>query len=149
MWGSFAYAKIKAVQATRQEYGEGTVELLEGGSHASGNDIDLGYDPKTRKHRRAEGGEFFAVVNKRNSRRYRNVIPDVINSFNDGTFADKYQKTSQVMDGMAVKVIQSGTDVSLLERKVEEIRKQGERQVYADGDSIIIRYKNLTQRIRK
>ncbi|HJJ80002.1 MAG TPA: hypothetical protein O0X74_04430, partial [Methanocorpusculum sp.] len=29
------------------------------------NDIDMGYNPKTRKHRRAEGGEFFAVINKR------------------------------------------------------------------------------------
>lgn len=149
MWGSFAYAKVKAVQATKQEYGEGTVELLEGGSHASGNDIDLGYDKRTRKHRRAEGGEYFAVVNKRNSRKYRNIIPDVINSFNDGTFADKYQKTSEVMGGMAINVMRSSTDVSHLERKVDEICKQGERQVYTDGENIVIRYKNLTQRIRK
>lgn len=149
MWGSFAYAKIKAVQATKQEYGEGTVELLEGGSHASGNDIDLGYDKRRRKHRRAEGGEYFAVVNKRNSRKYRNIIPDVINSFNDGTFADKYQKTNEVMGGMAVNVMRSSTDVSHLERKVDEICKQGERQVYTDGENIVIRYKNLTQRIRK
>jgi hypothetical protein len=41
MWGSFAAAKIKAAQMTEQ-YGEGTVELLHGGSHQSGNDIDLG-----------------------------------------------------------------------------------------------------------
>jgi len=149
MWGSFAYAKIKAVQATKQEYGEGTVELLEGGSHASGNDIDLGYDKRTRKHRRAEGGEYFAVVNKRNSRKFRNIIPDVINSFNDGTFADKYQKTSEVMGGMAVNVMRSSTDVSHLERKVDEICRQGERQVYTDGENVIVRYKNLTQRIRK
>lgn len=149
MWGSFAYAKVKAVQATKQEYGEGTVELLEGGSHASGNDIDLGYDKRTKKHRRAEGGEYFAVVNKRNSRKYRNIIPDVINSFNDGTFADKYQKTSEVMGGMAINVMRSSTDVSHLERKVDEICKQGERQVYTDGENIVIRYKNLTQRIRK
>ena len=148
MWSSFAYAKVKAVQATKQEYGEGTVELLEGGSHASGHDIDLGYDRRKRRHRRAEGGEFFAIVNKRNSRKYRNVIPDVINSFNDGTFADKYQKTSQVMDRLAVS-IGAGTDVSRLEKEVKAIREQGERQVYIDGDSTVIRYKNLTQRIKR
>ena len=149
MWGSFAYSKIKAVEATKQEYGEGTVELLEGGSHASGNDIDLGYDPKKRKHRRAEGGEYFAVVNRRNSRKYRNVIPDVIKSFNDGTFAEKYQKANAVMDGTAVNVISSTTDISGLERKVEAIRKQGEKQIFTDGEYIIIRNKNLIQRIKK
>ena len=41
MWGSFAAAKIKAAQVTSQseEYGEGGIEFLEGGSHASGNDM--------------------------------------------------------------------------------------------------------------
>ena len=71
MWGSFAAAKIKAAQLTKQNteaYGEGTVELLQGGSHQSGNDIDLGRKPNGTR-RRAEGGEFFAVINKRNSRR--------------------------------------------------------------------------------
>ena len=89
MWASFAAAKIKAAQVTRNEqYGEGTVELLQGGSHASGHDIDLGTKPDGTR-RRAEGGEYFAVINKRNSRRYNSIIPDVINSFNNGTFADR------------------------------------------------------------
>lgn len=149
MWGSFLYSKQKALSLTKQEYGEGTVELLEGGSHASGNDIDLGYDKRKKKHRRAEGGEFFAVVNKRNSRKYRNVIPDVIKSFNDGTFAEKYQKTSQVMDGMAVNMFGEKTDVSVLEKNVKAIRQQGEKQVFYDGDCVVVRYKNLTQRIRR
>ena len=47
MWGSFAMAKIKAAQVAGQteQYGQGTVELLQGGSHASGHDIDLGTKP--------------------------------------------------------------------------------------------------------
>lgn len=152
MWGSFAVAKVKAAQVAKQsseEYGEGTVELLEGGSHASGHDIDLGYDKRRRKQRRAEGGEYFAIINKRNSAKYRNVIPDVIKSFNDGTFAEKYQRASDAMDGMAVTMIGAGTDVSVLEKNVKAIRQQGERQVYNDGENIVIRYKNLTQKIRK
>lgn len=149
MWGSFAFAKIKAVQATKQEYGEGTVELLEGGSHASGNDIDLGYDRKKRKHRRAEGGEYFAIINRRNSRRYRDVIPDVIKSFNDGTFAEKYQKANTMMDGVAINVMGSRTDVSAIEKNVKAIKEQGDRQVYNDGEGMVIRYKNLTQKIVK
>ena len=142
MWGSFAYAKVKAFQeASSVQYGEGTVELLEGGSHASGNDIDLGRK-KDGTRRRAEGGEFFAVINKRNSRKYKDVIPDVINSFNDGTFADKYAKMTEMSLAFA------GADLSTLERDVSAIRKQGEesRMIGADG-RMTIRYKNVVRRV--
>lgn len=147
MWGTFAAAKVKAAQVAGQseQYGEGTVELLDGGSHASGNDIDLGYNKKTRRRRRAEGGEYFAVINKRNSRKFRDVIPDVINSFNDGTFADKYQKANALMNGYAVNMIGSGTDISKLERDVTAIRKQGDEVRYIDNEGrVVVKYKNLT-----
>lgn len=151
MWGAFAAAKIKAAQVTQQteQYGDGTVELLQGGSHASGNDIDLG-TKRNGTRRRAEGGEFFAVINKRNSRRYRNVIPDVINSFNDGTFAARYQRANTAMAGYAVGMIGSGTtDVSALERDVAAIRKQGDETRFVDGQgNTVIRYKNLTRKIK-
>lgn len=150
MWGSFAAAKIKAAQITRgtEEYGHGTVELLEGGSHASGNDIDLG-TKKDGTRRRAEGGEFFAIINKKNSRRYRHVIPDVINSFNNGTFADRYQRANAAMAGYAVTMIGAGkTDVSGIERDVSAIRKQGDETRYTDGHgNTVVRYKNLTRKI--
>ena len=44
MWTSFGIAKVKARQVTTQseKYGEGGFEFLEGGSHASGNDINIG-----------------------------------------------------------------------------------------------------------
>lgn len=151
MWGSFAAAKIKAAQATRQEkYGEGTVELLEGGSHASGHDIDLGTKPDGTR-RRAEGGEFFAVINRRSSRRYRSVIPEVINALNDGTFADKYTRASAQMAGYAVGMFGGqNTDVSGLERDVAAIRKQGAESRYIDGQgNMVIKYKNLTRKIIK
>lgn len=147
MWGTFAAAKVKAAQVAGQseQYGEGTVELLDGGSHASGNDIDMGYNKRTRKHRRAEGGEFFAIINKRNSRKFRDIIPDVINSFNDGTFADKYQKANETMAGYAVNMIGGGTDVTNLERDVKAIRKQGDEVRYIDSQGrVVVKYKNLT-----
>ena len=152
MWATFAAAKIKAVQVSKQnteQYGDGTVELLQGGSHASGNDIDLG-TKRDGTRRRAEGGEFFAVINKRNSRRFRDVIPDVINSFNNGTFADRYQRANAAMAGYAVGMIGGGTtDVSGLERDVAAIRKQGDQIQYVDGQgNTIIRYKNLTRKIK-
>ena len=133
---------MKARSLAKQEFGEGTVELLEGGSHASGNDIDLGYDKKTHKYRRAEGGEFFAVINKKESRRHRNLIPDVINSLNDGTFTQKYQRANDALGGI---IIQSGTDVSRLEKDVHAIKKQGEEMRFVDNEGkIIVKYKNLT-----
>lgn len=150
MWASFAGAKIKAAQVTQTEqYGDGTVELLQGGSHASGNDIDLG-TKRDGTRRRAEGGEFFAVINKRNSRRFRDVIPDVINSFNNGTFADRYERANATMAGYAVNMVGAGaTDVSGLERDVAAIRQQGDRMQYVDGNgNTIIRYKNLTRKIK-
>ena len=151
MWGSFAYSKVKAAQVTRQteEYGEGTVELLRGGSHASGHDIDLG-TKKDGTRRRAEGGEFFAIINKRNSRRYRDIIPDVINSLNDGSFADRYQRANKTMAGYAVGMIGGGTtDVSQLEKEVRQIREQGEKGQYTDGSGyVVVTYKNLTRKIK-
>ena len=143
MFGAFTAAKIKAYQVANKtsEYGEGTVELLEGGSHASGNDIDMGYDKKTRRHRRAEGGEYFAIINKRQSAKHRKLIPDVINSLNDGTFTEKYQRATDALGG----IIYAGTDISNLERDVHAMRKQGEEVRFVDAEGrVIIKYKNLT-----
>lgn len=151
MWGSFLASKIKAAQVAKQEtYGDGTVELLNGGSHASGHDIDLGTKADGTR-RRAEGGEYFAVINKRNSRRFGSLIPDVINAFNDGTFADKYQRANADMSGVALAMVGAkSTDVSNLERGVEAIRKQGERTRYVDGNGNTIEvYKNVTRKILK
>lgn len=144
MWGSFAYSKIKAAQVASESYGEGTVELLQGGSHASGRDIDLGTKPDGTR-RRAEGGEFFAVINKRNSRRYRNVIPDLINSINDGTL----ERYLSAFNGSNLNVAISGNndDLKGLGKDVRAIREQGERREVADGKGRIIYYKNVKRRV--
>lgn len=152
MWGSFAVAKVKAAQVAgtgkSEQYGDGTIELLEGGSHASGKDIDLGVK-KDGTRRRAEGGEYFAVINKRNSRKFRDVIPDVINSFNDGSFADKYQRANAQMSGYALNYVGGGTDVTQLQRDVKAIREQGDEVRYVDAKgNMIVRYKNLTRKIK-
>ena len=146
MWGSFLAAKIKAAEVTKQgteQYGEGTVELLEGGSHQSGNDIDLGRKTDGTR-RRAEGGEFFAVINKRNSRKYRNIIPDVIHSLNAGTFESKYLHAYDGAEGLAINVEQGGnTDLRGLSSDVRAIREQGDRRSYTDSRGTHSIYKNL------
>ena len=151
MWVSFAATKIKAATMTAsgksEQYGEGTVELLQGGSHQSGNDIDLGTKPDGTR-RRAEGGEFFAVINKRNSRRFRKVIPDVIRSFNDGSFIRKY---SRMYENAAGDVFINGganIDLSKIERDLSAIRKGSRKRYYTDGKGrTVVAYKNLTRRI--
>lgn len=150
MWGSFAASKIKAAQLTKQtgteSYGEGTVELLQGGSHKSGNDVDLGRK-KDGTRRRAEGGEFFAVINKRNSRRYRKVIPDVIHSLNDGSFAEKYLKAYDGANGLTLNVAGSNPDLRQLSADVSAIREQNRRRFYMDASGkTITEYKNLKRK---
>lgn len=155
MWGSFAAAKIKAAQLSKsanaggsESYGDGTVEMLAGGSHQSGDDVDLGTKPDGTR-RRAEGGEFFAVINKRNSRRFRRIIPDVINSLNRGTFAQKYLNAYNT-DGVNVTVQQNNApDLRDLKDDVREIKEQNRRRRYVDGNGYVIEvYKNLTRKIK-
>lgn len=155
MWGSFAAAKIKAAQLSKsanaegsESYGDGTVELLAGGSHQSGDDVDLGTKPDGTR-RRAEGGEFFAVINKRNSRRFRRLIPDVINSLNRGTFPQKYLNAYNT-DGINITVQQNNApDLRDLKDDVREIKEQNRRRRYVDGNGNVIEvYKNLTRKIK-
>lgn len=149
MWGAFAAAKIKAAQVTRgtEKYGEGTVELLSGGSHASGNDIDLGMKTDGTR-RRAEGGEFFAVINKRNSRKYRKVIPDVIRSINNDTFASKYLNANGKMAGALINIQNTNsTDLRQLQDDVRAIKKASEKQTYIDARGYMVQINGTNKRI--
>ena len=149
MWASFAASKVIAATLTKssgaqdasETYGDGTVELLQGGSHQSGHDIDLGRKPDGTR-RRAEGGEFFAVINKRNSRRFRRVIPDVINSLNDGSFAAKYMH-SYDSTGLTVNV-DAADNLDGLKSDVKRIRETAETRNYIDAEGHnVLEYKNL------
>lgn len=149
MWGSFAASKIKAAQlAKTQTYGDGGVELLQGGSHQSGNDIDFGTRPDGTR-RRAEGGEFFAVINKRNSRRFRHLIPDIVHSLNNGTFPAKYMNAYATGDGLTLNIGGNSPDLRALSDDVREIKEQNKRRVYVDANGNIIEvYKNLRRKIK-
>lgn len=150
--GSFAVAKLKAIQAAKTKtYGEGGYEFLEGGSHQSGHDINLGIGPDG-SNLRAEGGEYFAVINKRNSRKYGSEIPGIVNALNSGMFEDKYIKTSDAMGLMGrmgvVGNVGESVDLSAVESGVSEIVRQGERSWSVEGGYRVMRYKNLTRRVR-
>ena len=145
MWASFAASKIKARQVAKAEdttYGEGGMEFLDGGSHQSGNDVDLGTTPDGRR-RRAEGGEAFAIINKTSTRKYRKALPAIIKSINQGTFEKKYIGAFS-NDGVTISVNGTAFDSQQLEKDVKEIKEQGKHRYMLDGNGRIIeRYKNL------
>lgn len=151
MLGAWGSAKISALNQIRStKYREGGVMLLEGGSHESGHDVNLGIGPDG-SNLRAEGGEYFAVINKRNSRKYGSEIPAVVNALNSGMFEDRYIKTSDAV-GLLPRIIRadngSEVDLSAVESGVGQLVKQGETSYNVVGDYMEIRYKNLTRRVR-
>lgn len=156
MWGAFAYAKVKAYQSANKtlRFREGGVMLLEGGSHESGHDVNLGIGPDG-SNLRAEGGEYFAVINKRNSRRYGREIPGIVNALNSGVFEDRYIKTSDAAGlvgavGAMSAATESGrgVDLSAVEKGVGELVRQGESRWAVEGDYRVERYKNLVRRVK-
>lgn len=152
MWTSFATAKVKAKQVTASqsdEYGEGGLEFLEGGSHASGNDIDLGVKNKKKHRMKAEGGEALAIINKNKTRKYRKILPDVINSLNKGIFEDKYANAFNRDADADIFINQSNADLHKIENSLDKIIKQNGEKIFVDGQGrTIIRNGNLTKIIR-
>lgn len=150
MWGSFVAAKIKARQVTAtQEYGEGGFEVLEGGSHASGHDIDLGTTNKKGKRMKAEGGEALAIINKRNTRKYKRVLPDIVESLNKGIFEEKYITAFSAGDAVIIAQRQqsSGVNLSVIEETLGDIKKQGDTRYYYGNNGEVIEVKGNVKRI--
>ena len=153
MWTSFAVAKVKAAQVTKaasQEYGEGGFEVLEGGSHASGNDIDLQTKNSKGKNMRAEGGEAMAIINKRSTRRYRRMLPALVDSINKGTFEEKFSRAFETGEQLSQNVTyqQQIVDLSQLEEDVKALKRNSEHQYYAMPDgSYIEKKRNVLRRM--
>lgn len=153
MWTSFAIAKVRAAQVTKsasQEYGEGGFEILEGGSHASGNDIDLQTKNSRGKNMRAEGGEAMAIINRRSTRRYRRMLPTLVDSINKGTFEEKFSRAFKTGEELSQNVVfnQQLVDLSQLEEDVRALKRNSEQQFYMMPDGTFVeRRRNVLRRI--
>jgi hypothetical protein len=153
MWTSFAVAKVRAAQVTKsasQEYGEGGFEILEGGSHASGNDIDLQTKNSRGKNMRAEGGEAMAIINRRSTRRYRRMLPTLVDSINKGTFEEKFSRAFKTGEELSQNVVfnQQLIDLSQLEEDVRALKRNSEQQFYMMPDGTFVeRRRNVLRRI--
>lgn len=145
MWGSFAFSKVKAAQSTApaKTYGDGGLEFLEGGSHASGNDIALGTTADGRD-RRVEGGETLAIINKRKTGKYKKILPGLISSLNKGTFEQTYLNGAEQTANMQMNVSPHMANLSKIEAGINAIIEQGAKREYTDakGNQVKI-YKNL------
>ena len=75
-----------------------------------------------------------------------------MNALNSGMFEDRYIKTSDAVGMMGnvglVGNVGEAVDLSAVEAGVGELVKQGETSYSVEGEYKVIRYKNLTRRVK-
>lgn len=149
--GMFAAGKASAKAAASQNYGSGGFELLQGGSHASGNDIDLGVNNRHNRRMRAEGGESMAIFSRRATKRYSEVLPDLVASINKGNFEEQYSQSFVLPDEVKLGIGKERyVNLSKIESSLDQLTSQGAEQysVMPDG-TVIIKKGNVTKIIKK
>lgn len=156
MWGMFAYAKIKASQVanTSSVYGEGGYELAVGGSHASGHDIHTNIQTKSGRQMVIEGGEGVGILSRKAVNQYGDLIPQVIDSFNDGSFGVSgmgYDDISAINNAkyakevLSLQPIMNRVDLSTIEGLISVlISKQTGMPIVLQDGSLLERKGNKT-----
>lgn len=154
MWGSFAAAKIRASQIAQQtqDYGHGGIEFMQGGSHASGNDIPLGVKNSRGRGMKVEGGEAVAVINKRSTAKYRKSLPAVVKSINKGTFEETFSNAFSSGTVLAPQFNSTKSveiDLSRIEAELSAIRERNETQYLQAPDGTVTVITRNTRRTIK
>jgi hypothetical protein len=98
---------------------------------------------------RAEGGEALAIINKKRTRQYRDILPGIIESLNKGTFEQSYMQSFATPVSLQLASAGQTTDLSKLERDVTRIKEELGRKYYSEPDRVIIKEGNLTRVILK
>jgi hypothetical protein len=99
---------------------------------------------------RAEGGEAMAIINKRSTRRYRRMLPALVDSINKGTFEEKFSRAFETGEQLSQNVTyqQQIVDLSQLEEDVKALKRNSEHQYYAMPDgSYIEKKRNVLRRM--
>lgn len=158
MWGSFIASKVQAANLTKKAYGDGGYEEFDyGGSHQSGNDIQLGIT-KDGKDRRVERGETMAIFNKRSVSKYGSRLKEMVSDINRGNL-EKYIEDQQRSGSVEIQnnihkeiipIFAPSNDMRNVESELVKIRKQNEvkgAQYFTDKNGNVIKvYKNVTSR---
>lgn len=144
MFGAFTAAKIQAASLAKKEFSEGGIEFIGGGSHASGNDTYLGFQSEG-KPAFAEKGEAHMITTPKATRKYKHILPALIDSLNKGDFESRFMgeraPTIAVSQGSSV-------NTRKMENELTTIRKQGETKIYQEGGYTVRKRKNITTRIK-
>lgn len=150
MWGVFAASKIRALQLTKKTFGGGGLEILGGGSHASGNDTYLGFQ-SSGKPAYGERNEAVAIIPVKSTKKYMSdgTLPDVIGSLIKGTFHSDYQRKMSSgfanSDNLSIYAQGYSLDMSATNDHLGRISKNTEQHYQVgQGGKIVRRYKNLT-----
>lgn len=148
MIGSFVGFKIAAANASKRQYGEGDLQVLRGGSHASGNDIPLGTTDKQGRHEHAEGGEARMILSKSATSKYRSILPEIFQALKQKDFENQFQRIGNASAGIPLIVnVGGGNSISTgrMERTLDLIHRQGQEKTIIDGRGrMVTTYKNLT-----
>ena len=133
MFTAFIASKVKATQLT-SNYGKGGLEFLNGGSHASGNDIDLHTKNSRGRNMRAEGGEALAIINRKSTARYKSILPGLISSLNAGTYTlGRSESINNIQQ-----ILQPKVNLNTIESSLGTLIKQNKKQVHEFGDVTVI-----------
>ena len=144
MFGAFTAAKIQAASLAKKEFSEGGIEFIGGGSHASGNDTYLGFQSEG-KPAFAERGEAHMITTPKATRKYKYILPALIDSLNKGDFESRFMG-----ERAPTIAINKGSSVNTrkMETELTTIRKQGETKIYQEGGYTVRKRKNITTRIK-
>lgn len=163
MLASFISFKAQASSAASQvsslsksstsNYGEGGLEFIGGGTHASGNDTDLGIKNSKGKRMKVERGEAVAIINHHKTKKYKKVLPAIVDSLNKGTFEEKFGNSLSDMPQVASTLAgptEYKIDLSKLENTVINIwRKMNDRETVLSDGTRIIHKNNTIRRIKQ
>lgn len=163
MFAAFISFKAQASSAASQvsslsksstsNYGEGGLEFIGGGTHASGNDTDLGIKNSKGKRMKVERGEAVAVINHHKTKKYKKVLPAIVESLNKGTFEEKFGNSLSDMPQVASTLAgptEYKIDLSKLENTVINIwRKMNDRETVLSDGTRIIHKNNTIRRIKQ
>lgn len=140
-------------KSSTSNYGEGGLEFIGGGTHASGNDTDLGIKNSKGKRMKVERGEAVAIINHHKTKKYKKVLPAIVDSLNKGTFEEKFGNSLSDMPQVASTLAgptEYKIDLSKLENTVINIwRKMNDRETVLSDGTRIIHKNNTIRRIKQ
>lgn len=154
MFGTFAFAKIKAGQAARQRNRKGKYEVLHQGTHHEGhNEVSLGMNADGTE-RMAERGEGLMIVPEQRARQYSTLLPRAYEAIKRGNFVQWMAQASRGnrkgAKNAAGPLLLPSMGNPNMEGSLRQIAANTSTRTYTDGDgNTIVEQGNTVTIIRK